>query len=227
MAPTPLPRFADDVWLDTAPVRILGMKLTATMAAIRLDDGALVLVSPLAATPERRAAIEALGAVAHLYAPNTYHHTWLGDWTDAYPSARVHAPAGLADKRPDLRIDRVHASAPEPAFARRVVELPVAGFALAETALVHLPSRTLFVADLVHNVGRPAHAWTRIYTSIMGFHDRVAISRVIRWGFRDRAAGRRSLDAILEQPFDRIVVGHGAPVEVDAKRALADAYAWL
>src|SRR4029434_6688512 len=97
--------FAEGVWVDSAPVRILGMPLTATMTVLRLSDGSLLVHSPVALTPERRAAIEALGPVAHLYAPNLYHHLEIGAWASAFPTARLHAPAGLRRKRPDLRID--------------------------------------------------------------------------------------------------------------------------
>jgi hypothetical protein len=132
-------------------------------------------------TRNRRAAVEALGPIAHLYVPNLYHHLWMGEWAAAFPSARLHGPAGLAKKRRDLRIDRVHRSAPEPAFAGVIDELQIDGFRLEESALVYRPSRTLVVADLVHNVGRPQHHWTRFYARTMGFYDRVAVSRMIRW----------------------------------------------
>jgi hypothetical protein len=209
-------------------VSFLGLQLTATMTVLRLGDGGLLLHSPLAMTPERRAAVEALGRVAHLYAPNTYHHLAIADWATAFPSARLHAPAGLAKKRRDLRIDRVHGGAPEPAFDGTVDEIRVEGFRLEECALCYRPARTLVVADLVHNVGQPRHAWTRFYARTMGFYDRVALSRAIRAGaFSDRAAARRSIEAILARPFDRLVVGHGAPVEREAQQALAAAYSWL
>lgn len=224
---TALTPFGDGIWLTRAPVVHLGLRLTATMTVLRLDDGGLLVHSPVALTAERRAAVEALGPVAHLYAPNLFHHRWIGEWSTAFPAARLHAPPGLARKRPDLRIDRVH-GAPEPAFAEVVDEHSIRGFLLEESALVHRPSRTLVVADLVHNMGRPRHAWTRLYAQAMGFCDRVALSRMIRWtAFRDRAAARRSLDAILASPFDRLVPGHGAPITTDARAALAAAYAWL
>lgn len=63
-------QFAEGVWLDTEPVRHLGLHLTATMAVLRLGDGSLLLYSPLAMTQRRRAAVEAIGQVAHLHAPN-------------------------------------------------------------------------------------------------------------------------------------------------------------
>ena len=151
----PLVQFAEGIWLGSDPVRIVGMPLTSTMTVLRLGAGELLLYSPVAMTAERRAAVEALGRVAHLYAPNLFHHRWIGDWAAAFPSARVHAPAGLAKKRRDLRIDRIHGDTPEPAFAGLVDELPIEGFRLGETALLYRPARTLVVADLVHNVGRP------------------------------------------------------------------------
>ena len=222
--------FADGVWISSEPVGFLGLRLSSTMTVLRLGDGGLLLYSPVAMTPARRAAVEALGSVAHLYAPNTFHHRWVGDWAAAFPAARVHAAPGLANKRRDLRTDRVHgaAAAPEPAFAGVVDELHIDGFRLQETVLLYAPARTLVVADLVHNIGRPTHGWTRTYSRMMGFYDRVALSRAIRWGaFSDRAAARRSVDELLARAFDRLVVGHGAPVAAGGRDALAAAYAWL
>jgi hypothetical protein len=219
---------SNGVWIDNAEVRFLGMHLTATMTVLRLTDGTLLVHSPIALTPERRAAVDALGTVAHLYSPNTYHHLRIGDWAQAYPSARVHASPGLAKKRPDLRIDRMHGSTPEPAFAGVVDEIRIEGFRMQETVLLHRPSRTLVVADLVHNIGRPAHAWTALYTTVMGFYDRVALSRMIRLAaFPDRVAARRSVDLVLALPFERIVVGHGEPLLENARAQLEAACAWL
>ncbi len=220
--------FAEGVWVGTEPARILRMRLTTTMTVLRLGDGSLLLHSPVAMTPERRAAVEVLGPVAHLYAPNLYHHRRIGEWAAAFPSALLHAPARLAKKRPDLRIDRVHQATLGPALAGVVDELRIDGFRLEESVLLYRPARTLVVADLVHNVGRPRHRWTRFYTRTMGFYDRVALSRMFRWtAFSDRAAARRSLDEVLALPFDRLIVGHGAPLAAGGRDALASAYSWL
>jgi hypothetical protein len=220
--------FAEGIWVEIGPVRILGMRLTTTMTVLRLHDGSLLLHSPLPLTAERRAAVEALGPVAHLYAPSRYHDLRIGEWAAAFPSARLHAPSGLVEERSDLRIDRVIGSAPEPAFLGVVDELLIEGFRLEETVLIYRPTWTLVVADLVHNVGRPEHWWTRFYTRTMGFYDRVAMSRMLRWAaFSDRAAARRSIDELLTRPFDRLIVGHGAPLTAGGREALAAAFSWL
>jgi hypothetical protein len=87
-----LTAFAEGVWHDSGPVRILGTRLTATMTVLALGDGGLLLHSPLPLTAERRAAVEALGPVTHLYAPNTFHHSWLGEWSQAFPDACMRRP---------------------------------------------------------------------------------------------------------------------------------------
>lgn len=223
-----LTQFADGVWIDSQPVQILGMPFTVTMTALRLGSGDLLLYSPLELTQERRAAVESLGKVAHLYAPNLHHHRWIGDWAAAFPSARVHAPAGLSKKRADLRVDRAHATDAEPAFTGLVREQRINGFRLEECVLVYHPARTLIVADLVQNVGRPSDPWSRLYTRMMGFYDRVALSRALRWtAFSDRAAARKSLDELLAIPFDSLIVGHGAPLLRGGREALESAFSWL
>jgi hypothetical protein len=220
--------FAHDVWLANEPVRMVGMRLTATMTVIRLPDSSLLLHSPIPLTDALRAAVENLGTVSHLYAPNTFHHMWIGDWARAFPRARVHAPSALQAKRPDLRIDRAHDRESASEFDGLFDEVPIEGFLLAESVLVHRPSKTLVVADLVHNVGRPTHAWTAFYAKAMGFYDRVAISRMIRWtAFRDRAAASYSIRQLSECSFERLVVGHGAPLEQGARPAVLGAYEWL
>jgi hypothetical protein len=62
----------------------------------------------------------------------------------------------------------------------------------------------------------------------MGFYDRIGLSRVIRLtAFSDRRAARGSIDELLARPFDRLIVGHGAPLASGGREAVASIYAWL
>ncbi|MCB9743568.1 MAG: hypothetical protein H6740_13285 [Alphaproteobacteria bacterium] len=214
-----------DLRIASEPIRIVGMQLSTNMSVLRLRGDALLVHSPIPLTPARRAAVEAMGEVAHLYAPNTFHHLWLEPWSRAFPQAKVHAPSELARVH---RVDRAHDREREPDFAGVLHEHPIEGFRMAESALLHVASGALLVADLVHNVGRPPGAWAQAYTRAMGFYDRVALSRMLRWTcFTDRRRARASVDAVLEHPFERLLVGHGAPLLEGGRDALAEAYAWL
>lgn len=225
----PLSELAEGVWTDTHPVRIVGMPLSTTMTVLRLPDGDVVVHSPIALTDERRQAVEALGPVRHLVAPNLFHHRWLGDWATAYPAAALHVPLGLPKKRHDLPADRVRTLSSEPgAFADTLEVVPIEGCRLGEIALFYRPARVLLVADLVHNIGRPEGGWTRFYTKTMGFYDRVAQSRMLRWtAYSDATTARQSVDRVLAWDFSTIIVGHGTPVTAGAKAALTDALSWL
>ena len=215
------------VWTSTTEVRLLKvMRIPAAMTVLRLRDDELLLHSPVPLTPERRAEVDALGRVTHLYAPNAFHHLSLGFWADAYPQAKVHAPKALAKKRPDLRIDRFHGT-PEPAFDGLLDEVHVDAFRLSETVVFHRASKTLVVADLLQNMV-PTHTLTRWYATLAGFNGVVGVSGVIRkTAFPDHAATRKSLEQILSLHFERIVVGHGNVITHDPKTQLARAYDWL
>ena len=224
----PLHTLVDGVWIDSDPVSIVGMPLTATMTILRLPDGAVALHSPVSMTDERRAEVDRLGPVTHLIAPSLFHHRWIGEWAGAYPSATLHVPPGLPKKRPDLRAARVIGEDTDPSLAGTIDFERIDGFRLNEIAVHYRPARLLIVADLVHNVGRPEGAWARFYTKTMGFYDRVALSKMIRsTAFSDRAAARKSIDRILAWQPERLVVGHGTPVMENVTQTLTAALDWL
>ena len=224
----PLVQFAEGIWLGSDPVRIVGMPLASTMTVLRLGAGELLLYSPVAMTAERRAAVEALGRVAHLYAPNLFHHRWIGDWAAAFPSARMHAPAGLAKKRRDLRIDRVHGGTPEPGVRgphRRAAHRrlppgrdrpalpPRADAGGRRSGSQRRPARPPLVRDL--------HAIDGLLRSGCP-QPRDPLDRLHR---QARRAPKRRRDP--RAAFDRLVVGHGDPLPSGGHDAFAAAYSWL
>ena len=62
--------------------------------AIRLKSGDVCVFSPVAGLTERtRDSLLALGPAAVLFAPNHYHNKGLREYADAFPAARLVAPA--------------------------------------------------------------------------------------------------------------------------------------
>jgi len=220
--------FAEGVWTATIPAKILGMTLTVSMTVLRLKNDELLVYSPVRMSEQCRETIQTLGTVTHIYSPNLFHHLYVAEWLEAYPTAKFHAPKNLAKKRPDLQIHKTHEEGAEPSWDGIVDVFPIRGFRLEESVLLYRPTGTLIVADLVHNVGQPKGAWTVFYTKMMGFYDRVAMSRMIRWlSFSDKKAVRQSIDSILQQPIKGLIVGHGLPLESGGKEAIQEAFSWL
>ncbi|MCX5746430.1 MAG: hypothetical protein NT062_28470, partial [Proteobacteria bacterium] len=159
-----------DVWRIDAPLLKMpaGVRMPLAATILRLPDRSLVIYGPIKFDDAQLAAIEALGEVAHLVAPNLYHHLFLPRAMARWPRATVHAPAGLEAKRAELTAGS-YRPVVEGALAPTLDVLPITGAPkLAETVLFHRPSGTLVCADLVFNVTHPANLRTRMALSMMG-----------------------------------------------------------
>ena len=216
------------LWVAETPLRFYGVEVGTRMTACRLSDGGLWLHSPVRLTDELRKDLGRLGPVRFVVAPNKLHHRFVGDYSSAYPDARVYASPGLPGKRPDLPFRGVLGDVPEPGWAEDLDQAVFRGERqLEEVVFLHRASRTLILADLVQS-GHAESPWlTRLATRLNGTYERPGPPAPVRLGFRDKAAARASLERILSWDFDRIVMAHGRIVETGGKAAFEHAYSFL
>ena len=158
---TALTAIADSLWAYEYDLRLgPGFYLPVRTTAIRRADGGLVLWSPGPLSDGLAAAIEALGEVRVLVAPNRLHHLYVADARRRFPGAALLLAPGLAEKRPDLDganlADGAGVLGPE--FELRTID---GATKLGEVVAFHRPSATLLVTDLVFNFGRPT-GWAAI-----------------------------------------------------------------
>jgi Domain of unknown function (DUF4336) len=222
-----LVQHTEGLWTAGAPQRFYGLHLGTRMTVLRLPGGGLWLHSVIPMEEELARQVEALGPVRHLVVPNLFHHLHVAAALRRWPTARVHAPARLRRKRPDLRIDAELGETPDPAWEGVLTPLHVDGSIIDETVFVHLPSRTLVCSDLVENFDTSPHLPTRLYLRAGGIHGRVGFSRFIRPVYRNRRAARRSLERLLALDFDRIILAHGRVLDSGGPAAVREAYDWL
>jgi hypothetical protein len=99
-----LQSFGDDIWLADGPETVVaGFRYPTRMAVIRLPGRSLFIWSPVALSDALRAAVDALGQVDHIVAPNSLHHLFLGEWQAATPGfMRRPACAGGAGISPSI-----------------------------------------------------------------------------------------------------------------------------
>lgn len=209
--------------------RVLGvLAFGRRMTIARLPDGTLWLHSPIAPTADVRDTLASLGEVAHLIGPNTFHDAYLPEAQQQWPAALLHGAPGLARANRKLRVDRKLSDAPPDSWGGRFQQHVMRGMPLLnETLFFHAATRTLIIADLAFNLGAERPAFTRWFLRLYGAYGRFAPSRAVKFVIKERAAFRKSLEAVLAWDFDRILVGHGQPVETGGKEALRRAYAWL
>jgi hypothetical protein len=210
------------------PFRVGGLELGGRMTVIRLPTGGLWIHSPVRLDAETRAAVEGLGPVSFLVAPNVMHYLFLKDWVAAYPTARVVAPAGLRRKQPELRIDVELTDTPDTGYAEVMAQQRVSGIPkVEECAFLHRPTRTLLLTDLAFHI-RQSPSWlTRTYLRLSGTYGKLAPSLLLKSLVKDKAALRTSLEAVLAWDFERVVVCHGEVLEHGGREALRDGFAWL
>src|SRR5512134_1527065 len=223
-----LDRLHEEIWTETQPLKRLGLTFASRMTVIRLGDGGLLLHSPVCLTPVLGRALDALGPVQHVVAPNRLHHLFCGDYRTAYPGARLYGARGLASKRPELKFDAELGDAAPEAWSGEIDQAVVEGIPiLNEVAFHHRASRTLILTDLAANGGSGDPPAMRLWLRLNGAYGRLATPFEVRLLCRDRAAVLRSLDRVLGWDFERVVVGHGRVVDVDGQRLARQAFAWL
>src|SRR4051812_8255719 len=89
-------RVTDDIWIvDDKPINAAGLELPIRMVVVRLSNGDLVLHSPMRYSPALRHALERLGTIKYLLAPNIAHWMFLPDWQRELPQAKTFAARGL------------------------------------------------------------------------------------------------------------------------------------
>jgi Domain of unknown function (DUF4336) len=218
----------EDVYALEVPFRTGGLELGGRMTVIRLPGGGLWIHSPVRLEAAVRAAVEALGPVRFLVAPNLMHHLHLKDWAAAFPEARVVALPGLRRKQPELRIDVELGDTPDAGYGEVITQQRVRGIPRVEEFLfLHRPSRTLLVTDLAFHI-RESPSWlTRTYLRLCGTYGKLAPTILLKSLVKDRAALRTSLDAVLSLDFERVVVCHGEVLERGGREALRSGFAWL
>lgn len=201
-------------------------RVGSRMTVLRLADGSVLVHSPVPFDVAVKDAIDAIGPVRFIVAPNLYHHLFVGDAARAWPDAAIVAPAALRKKRKDLAI-AADVESPPAAWKGTVDVFPIAGSMLGETVLLHRPTGTLVSADLVENFSSMEHAITRAYLKLGGLYGTPGWHRMMRFVYRDKKAARASLEAMLDQPLERVVVAHGEPILEHPKDTLQQALAFL
>jgi hypothetical protein len=218
--------WAEGTWTDTREAKFFGVETGTRMSVVRLRDGGLFVLSPVALDDATRREIDALGDVRAVVAPSIFHHLSMGQWMAAYPEAVFAACPGLEWKRTDLAFDCVLGDQPHPLWAGELEQVYFSARRENELDFFHAPTRTLLCTDALLNLSTHPLGSTRVVARLMG-NRAPGVGWLEPFMIRDRALARRQVDRMLAWDFDRIILAHGAPVEAGGREVLRHAYAWL
>lgn len=227
-------RIAENVWIvDSGPLRAMGLTMPVRMTVVRLADGDLLLHSPTPFTPDLARAIEALGTVRHLVAPNIAHWMFLVDWQRTYPAATTWGAPGLRDRgqvrRSGVRIDvELGEQAPAEWAADLTQGVVPGGGGFREVYFFHKPTRTLLLVDLVQDL-EPAklppvtRALMRASAATRGttaLHVRAAL-------MLGGGQAKEAIRAMVALEPERVVFAHGRVFAEGGAERLRRAFEWL
>jgi hypothetical protein len=215
---------------DGPTVSFLGFPYPTRMALARLGDGGVWVWSPIALTPDLECAVESFGPVRHIVSPNKIHHLFLKEWAERWPDARLHAPPGLARRRPDLRFDAELGDEADSAWAADIDQAIFRGsIAMEEVAFFHRPSRAAIFCDLVQRHD-PAQmkGLKKMLMRLDGLvGEQGSTPREWRASFLRRGPARTARAQVLAWKPERLVIAHGACARENATQILARALAWM
>ena len=218
---------AEDLWTLDRPLRFLGLETGTRMTVARLARGGLFVHSPVPLDAPLREAVDTLGPVEAVVAPCLFHHLSIGEWSSAYPDAKVFGCPGLAKKRADVTWTGVLGDAAEAPWDGELDQVFFGAYTFEnEVVFFHRASRTLISSDLVFNLSTVNSGFTRFVARMIGNRE-PGPTVLERIAIRDRVAARRQIDRMLAWSPERIVLAHGDIVAADGKAVLERAYRWL
>jgi hypothetical protein len=219
-------KLAENLWIKGYPLTVLGTRHGRNVTVIRLASGDLIIHSMAPFPAPDVDGIRALGRPAWLVEAMLLHDTYAKEGRGIFAGIPFLGPEGF-DEVVKFPITPLLPAPPEWAGEIEVLEIKGAP-KLKEHVFIHLPSRTLIVADLVFNFPPKESPWNHIFHRYLaGFKRYPSMSRPFRFSVDDKEAFRRSVEELMTKNFDRIIVGHGNVIETDGKhllrRALEDA----
>jgi len=226
-----LEAFGPSLWVaDGRTVSFLTFPYPTRMAVVRLADGGVWIWSPIALTPELAEEVEAIGPVRHIVSPNKIHHLFLGAWAERWPEAQLHAPPGLAKRKPELHFDEELGDEANPDWAEDLDQTIFRGsLAMEEVVFFHRPSGTAIVCDLVQR--HDPSTSTGLKGTIMRLDGLVgprgSTPREWRASFLRRKPARAARAELLAWQPERLIIAHGECARTGATSILERALAWI
>jgi pimeloyl-ACP methyl ester carboxylesterase len=225
---------AEGVWIvDSGPINAMGLKLPLRMTIFRLKDGDLLLHSPTPFSAEVAKAVEVLGRVRHLVAPNIAHWTFLADWQRAYPDATTWAAPGLRERvqvrASAVRIDAELSETAPAEWADTLDQGIVPGAAgFNEVWFFHRQTRTLVLVDLIENLEPEKLPPIARLVMQASAATRGTTARYMRLPVRlGGPKAKNAVRAIVALEPERVIFAHGRTFDSNGAAELKRAFEWL
>lgn len=215
---------APGIWHAQRGLTVAGIAMTSRMTVVQLAGGGLWLHSPILLDDTLRTALDAIGPVQYIVAPNKAHHLFARKALAMYPQAQLFGAPGLQEKRPDLAPMTALTPTAPPQWAADIDQVFIGGIPIVnETVFLHRASGSAIFTDVCQMWTGPLGWKATLAGHLTGVRNRLAVPRTVRFMVRDKAAFRASAQQVLAWPVKRVLVAHNSVVEGGAHAALTKA----
>lgn len=236
-----LVKVATNIWTIEAPDCICyrppmqpRYPYTHRAVVIRLKDNSLFIISPIRLTDDTRADINALGTVKYIVSPNNIHHLHMGDWSQAYPDAKLYASPRLDSKRKDLTFYKtLSTDNPEPEWSEQIDQciFGSGNGLLDEIVFFHRESNTVVFTDMIMDFDPTVFSSiSRVTTRFNQMYKHTPRGMQLVYIF-NRKSVRNSLNTVRSWGAERLIVAHSPWLCVEGKEEvvslLDSAFDWL
>lgn len=212
-----LQKIDENIWVVRSACLPFGA--LATMTLVRLKNNQVIVISPIRLDDALKAAIESIGEISFLIAPNGFHYLFLSDFLRYFPKAQYYYSPALIKKIKKIQeVFPHHKMLDENINSPWMTELRpllLGGMPnVQEFVFYHQASKTLIACDFMFLIRKPVSRLANLVWRLFGIKPQVpSQSRYFRFQIKDQEAFQRSLEEISKLDLRRIIVAHEAVIE--------------
>lgn len=210
-----LTQISENIWGAESEV-VMGkiIHFPVRMTVLRLEDGGLILYSPIRLDEDLVKEVKALGTVKWIVAPNGFHHLFVRKAHKHFPQAKLVGVSAVAAKRSDIDFDMILDEGIPEAWNDEIDVEVVGGMPMvSEAVFFHRGDHALVVADFLFNITKANGLFSTVVFKMAGTLGKFGQSRIFLSAIKDKEAIRQSAKRILDWDIKRLVVSHGAIAE--------------
>lgn len=219
MSETIIRQLTPTVTIFSRPFKRFGVvPVGGRSTAIKLRSGDVWVLASTTLDAPTKSAVDGMGKVKYIVAPDTEHNQFLGEFKQAYPDAKLIGVEPLVAKRKDLQFDGAYGM--DPPGTKYGYEPEIEACYFPETvnndvAFFHAESRSLIEADLLWNMKTPLGTFGP---------DSALHKKFVQMTTSNKGATGQYARRVAEWDFDMIIPCHGEVIESDGKSAWKSAF---
>lgn len=198
------------------------MALPVRSVLLKLKDHKNILISP--GSRLRDSDYQKMNNISDIVAPSLFHCGGVTQAVQYNSKAKVWGVPGAKDLKPSILWSDIISESTWP-YGDELEIIFLEGMPkVNEVIFLHKETKSLIVADLCFNLLNQKGVGSWIILNLFGTYNKLGISRFFLKFVEDQKAFQGSINKILQQDFENIILSHGDNVISGAKPLLANSF---